>query len=409
MKQKQVVIIGAGFGGIACARQFAKTHPDFAVTVIDKNSYHTIHSNLYELASAPEEITEMRQLKNSVALPLGEIFKHTNIKIVKGTVVGIDPAKQEVQLEHGSIHYDYLVSGLGAVANFYNIPGAESYAIPLQSPSNALLIRNKIEFALQAHRLDMQKDLLRVVVAGGGVAGVEVAAELQKMLDFISWKNDYPRHKVQTQIIEGTGQLVPGMDARLASDAQARLESLGVQVSTHRMIKAVDESFVEFSNGERIEYDCLIWTAGVKAASLPMSPAPKTARGDRVEVDMYFRVNGYQNIFALGDQGCHHDPAGNPVPGTATQAIDHGAYIADAIAMFARNLQPMSHVCKQYPMLIPLGGKWVIFKSQHFYLKGYIGYIIREMAWLRYFTKLVGLFAALRLISSNERLYSKND
>ncbi len=409
MKQKQVVIMGAGFGGIACARRLAEKHPEFQVTLIDKNSYHAIHSNFYELATAPEEITELRELKNSVALPLSEIFRWTNVKVVQGKVVTVDPHKQEVKLEHGSSPYDYLVSALGAGANFYNIPGAAEFAIPLQSPKDALLIRNKIEFAVEAHRLDAHKDMVRIVVAGGGVAGSEVAAELQGMLDFIAWKNNYPRHKLQTQIVEGAGQLVPGMEPNLARDVQDRLESLGVIISTHTMIKSVDPEFVDFSNGERLQYDCLIWTAGVKAMALPMQPAPQTARGDRVEVDMYFRVNGQKNIFALGDQGCHHDKDGSPVPGTATQAMDHGKYIADAIAQFALNQQPMSHVCKQYPMLIPLGGNWVIFKSSNFYFKGYLGYIIREFVWLRYFAELVGLVAAIKLLWRNEDIYSRND
>ena len=401
--------MGAGFAGVACARRFAASHPQFAITLIDKHPYHVIHSNLYEIATAPEEITQLRELKDSVAIPLAQIFRETDVRLVKGTVAGVDKRNQEVRLSGGAIHYDYLVSALGAGANFYNILGAQEFAIPLQTPGDALRIRNKIEFAIEEHRHDMQKDVIRVVVAGGGVAGSEVAAELQGMINFVAWKNNYPRHQIQTQVIEGSGQLVPGMDPRLAREVQERLESLGVIVSTHRMIKAVDQSFVELSNGEKLEYDCLIWTAGVKAESLPMDPVPKVARGDRIEVDEYFRVFDARNIFAIGDQGCHHDEDGMPVPGTATQAIDHGKYVADAIAMFDQNKQPMSHLCKQYPMLIPLGGKWVIFKSKNFYFKGFIGYVIRELAWLRYFAELLGVIDAVRLLISNENIYSRND
>ncbi len=410
MKQKQAVILGGGFGGISCAKSFARLYPHFDVTVIDQSANHVIHGNLYEVASSPEEIFDLKDLNQSVAVPYTKIFEGSRINFKQGKVVGIDAENNSVKLEHGSISYDYLISSLGAIPNYYGIEGAELYSIPLQRSSDALRIRDRIEFAVQSSRHDTQKDVVRFIVAGGGVAGIEVAAELQGMLDFVAWKNSYPREKIETVIIEGSGQLLPNFPARAVKDATARLESLGVKNITHRMISKVQSSMVEFSNGEKMEYDCLVWTAGVKACPLPMiSSKPLVGRGDRVEVDEYFRVKNSKNIFAIGDQGCHHDKQGNPLPGNAAQAIDHGEYAAYAINKFSFNRQPRMHSCKTYPVLIPLGGKWAIFSGQRIYFKGIIGYFIREIVWLKYFASLIGWVQALKMLKHNEDIYSVNE
>jgi NADH dehydrogenase FAD-containing subunit len=128
-----------------------------------------------------------------------------------------------------------------------------------------------------------------------------------------------------------------------------------------------------------------------------------------VEVDEYFRVQKHGNIFAIGDQGCHHDLQGNPLPGNASQAIDHAKYVAEAINDFASNRRPKIHTCKTYPVIIPLGGKWAIFTGRKLYFKGLVGYLIRELVWLHYFASLVGWKGAFRIIKSNADIYSIND
>nr|MDQ3018805.1 FAD-dependent oxidoreductase [bacterium] len=376
MKQKKVVILGGGFGGIACAKKLDADYPGFEVTLIDQSPYHIIHSNLYEVATAPEELSDLRKLKQTVALAYTKIFTDTRVIVKQGKVISIDAEKQTVELEHGSVLYDYLVAALGARPNYYGIAGADQFSIPLQTAGDALRIRDRIEFAVQAHRLDTQKDVVRIMVAGGGVAGVEVAAELQGMLDFIAWKNNYPRKKIETVVIEGTGQMLPGFETKVAETIANRLEKFGVKILTRRMIAGVESNMVTFSNGERMEHDCLIWTAGVKAVPLPLKKPVLTAKGDRVEVDEYFRVNGHANIFTIGDQSCHHAKDGAPLPGTASQAIDQGVYIAGALSAFAKNKTPATHTCKVFPYIIPLGGKWAIYKSSRMYIKGYLAYFI---------------------------------
>lgn len=409
MKSNRVVILGGGFGGVACAREFSNKYPQFQVTLIDRSPYHVIHSNLYELASAPEELADLSKLKHTVAIPLQSIFKDTRVRVKQGKVRGIDAEKKMVHLEHGAMPYDYLISSLGAGPNFYGISGAQEYAIPLQSVGDALRIRNQVEFAVQTRRYATQSDVIRLMIAGGGIAGAEVAAELQGMLDFVAWKNGFDRAKIEIVIVEGTVQLLPGFNAKISRAVTQRLKLLGVTILTNLMISNVEDGMVTFSNGEKSAFDCLVWTAGVKALPLPLPQPPLTSRGDRVEVDACFRVMGRQNIFTIGDQGCHHMPNGNPLPGTASQAIDQGRYIAQAIAALDKNVKPRKHECREYPFLIPLGGKWAIFSGKRLYIKGYFGYLIRQMVWLHYYISMLGVADGLRLYNRSSAEFSKND
>jgi NADH:ubiquinone reductase (H+-translocating) len=409
---KHVVIAGAGFGGIMTALALEKNlkqKDQVEITVIDRKPYQTAHTYLYEVATSPEELSDLTQLKQSVAIPVAEVFAGKEIKFKMGSVKEVDPVKKQLLLEHGNVPYDYLVLALGSSSNFYNIPGAEHFSLPLKSVNNALAIRNRLQFAIQSRRLGVSKENIRVVVAGGGFAGVEIAAELARALEFICWKENYAREKIEVLVVEGAGQLMPGLDARLGRDTYERLKALGVQVRLSSLVAKVDEHFVEFSNTERLEYDVLIWTAGVRANQVLFTMPVELDRGNRLATDSMFRLPSQQNIFAIGDECCFLDNNGKPLPGTAQQAIAHGKYVGRAIARLMQNQQPENYQPRQFGYIVPLGGKWAILMSKHLYLKGFIPYLIRQYAWFRYFRSILGWYKALRLSILENQLYSRND
>jgi NADH:quinone reductase (non-electrogenic) len=411
---KHIVIAGGGFAGTNCALQLDKLLPkstDVEITVVDRNPYHLAPTYLYEVATSPEELTTLAQLKQSVALPLEDIFAGTRVKFRKANIKQIDADKNEVTLDQGKLGYDYLVLALGSTSNFYGIPGADKYAIPLKSLRDGFAIRNRIQFLLDAHRMDTTKKTIRLVVAGGGFAGVELAGELKGLLDFLAWKESYPRHKLEVLVVEGTNQLMPGMDEFVGKDVYDRLKSLGTEVMLNSMISNVDENFIEFKDGEKISYDALIWTAGVKATQAPFADMTKVKmdRGGRLLTNGTFQVEQYPNIFSAGDEGCYMDKNGRPLPGTARQAIDQGRYIGHALARIVQNKKPAFYVCKTYGYIVPVGGKWAIFRTPRFYMKGSLAYVVRQLAWFHYFWTLLGLRRAIQLSILENRLYGRND
>jgi len=411
---KHIVIAGGGFAGVNCALKLDKTLPknaDVEITLVDRNPYHLAQAYLYEVATSPEEITTMAQLKQSIVVPIEDIFAGTRVKFHKAEITQVDADKHEVSLQQGKLNYDYLVLALGSTSNFYGIPGADKYSIPLKTLRDSFAIRNRIGFLLDTHRMDTTKQTIRMVVAGGGFAGVEIAAELKGLLDFMAWKENYPRLKLEIVVVEGTNQLMPGMDPFVGKDVYDRLKSLGVVVMLNSMISNVDEHFIEFKNGEKMSYDCLMWTAGVKGVDVPFADMSKVSfdRGNRLMTNEMFQAQAYPNIFVAGDETCYMDKNGKPLPGTARQAIDQGKYIGYALAQVIENKKPAAYKCKTYGYIVPVGAKWAIFRTPRFYLRGFIAYAGRQLAWFHYYWTILGLRKALQIALLENRLYGRND
>lgn len=408
MKQKQIVIVGGGFGGIAVAKSLAGAGEHYDITVIDQNNHHVIHGNLYEVASSPEELNNLIDLYHSVTLSYEQIFFGTKINFIQARVQEIKSENREIIFNGGSLHYDYLVIALGSRPKFYHIEGADKYAIPLQSATDALKIRNQVEFAVETKKLHGKGDKVRVIVAGGGVAGIELAAQLQTMFDFIAWKNNFPRHNIETVIIEGASTLLPGFAPKVSNVASDRLRDLGVEIQTHQLITRVDEQFVELKSGDKYNYDCLVWAAGVEANPLPLTPPIPAGRNNRIDVDANFRPASYDNVFIIGDQCCFLDSKQVPLPGTASQAIYQGGYVAQAIQLVSNGQSLPAHRCKVFPFAIPLGPKWTIFTNGRYLFKGVVGDFIRELVWLKYYISLLGLFKGWDFYHYTRRIFDKD-
>jgi NADH dehydrogenase len=238
-----------------------------------------------------------------------------------------------------------------------------------------------------------------------------MAAELKGLLDFLSWKENYPRHKLEVAIIEGSGQLMPGMGERIGRDMYDRLKSLGVQVRLNSLITNIDEQFLELKNGEKLSYDSLIWTAGVRAREMPFVDGVKVEsdKTGRIMVNPMLQIENYRNISVIGDGTCFMGTDGKPLPGTARHAIDQGKYVAYALTQVMQNKKPQPYSCKNFGYIVTAGGKWAIFQTKRFYMKGFLPYLFRQIGWLHYFYTILGLRRAIRLIILENRLYGRND
>jgi NADH:ubiquinone reductase (H+-translocating) len=407
-----IVIVGGGFGGLEAALGLARKFSDdknIAITLVDRRDYHLFTPNLYEAAASEEELATISQIKQSLALPFAEILKGKNIKFVKSALKRVDPVKKQLELDHRQINYDYLILALGSQSDFFGIDGAEKFAAVLKDLPDALRIRNRIEFAVQAHKFDVSKKTVRLVVAGGGYTGVELAGELKGLADFLAWKNGYPREKIEIEIIDAGASLVKGYDSRLSGDAYGRLRELGVRVSLSARIAGVDEHFIRLMSGERIAYDVLLWTAGVKAQNI-LVPNAEMDRKGRLLVNDFFQVKGHQNIFALGDNAAVLNRKGQTVPSSAQDARDQANYLAYALPFIIKNQKPpRPYKNIKHGFIVNIGGKWAIMSYNGIYLTGWLAYFIDKLAHLRYYASLVGFYKALKCVIFQMRIYSRND
>ncbi len=409
---KNIVILGAGYGGVVAARGLAKKYAGDAavsITLIDKRGYQLYAPNLYEIATADEELTEVLELEKSISIPLQEVFNGLKVNVVTAEITHINQAEHCVLAGTTKFEYDYLIVALGSQTDYFNIRGAAQFTLPLKTLPDALRIRNQIEFAIQAHRLDVNKKNVRFIVAGGGYTGVELVAELAGLVNILCWKNAYPREKVEIVVVEATSKLIPGFSENLSSDALARLEDLGVHSMLSSPIIGVDEHFVSLLNGDLLQYDVMIWSTGVRASAIPFSLPMQMDRKGRVLTDEFLRSKEYQNIFVIGDCACVLNSDGVTAPPTAQDAIAQAEYLVSALPLLAKNQRPIPYHGQKHGFIVSMGGKWSVLSIHPFYIKGWLAYVVHQCVHLNYYRKVVGWGNAFKYIRLQEREYSRND
>ncbi|MFC0185867.1 NADH dehydrogenase [Pseudarcicella hirudinis] len=333
---KRVVIVGAGFGGLALAQKLA-ANDDFQVVILDKNNFHQFQPLFYQVATAGLE-------PSSIAFPLRKIFQNKrNVHIRITEVTKLLPETNQIETRLGLIGYDYLVLSIGADTNFFGMKNIQERSLPMKSVNEALGLRNRLlenlERALVVESAEESVGLINVVVVGGGPTGVEISGTLAEMKKAILPK-EYPELNfdlMQVTLIESGAELLGPMSKPSQVKSEEYLKKLGVNVRLNTRVVDFDGKFVKLATGETIRTDNLVWAAGVKANFIEGLNPEVVARGGRLKVNRYNQVEGYQNIFALGDVALMAEekyPNGHPQ--LAQAAIQQGKLLSENLKKLKR-------------------------------------------------------------------------
>jgi NADH dehydrogenase len=325
-KQK-IVIVGGGFGGIELAKRLRKQNVE--VTILDKHNYHTFQPLLYQVATGGLEA-------DSIAFPIRKIFKgQKNLKFRVTAVEKVIPEENKLLTTIGAIHYDHLIIATGSTSNFFGQDEIQQNAMPMKSIPEALnlrsLILQNLEESLITKDPISKAGLLNFVVVGGGPTGVETAGALAELKKHVL-KNDYSEidiDKVNIYLIEGSPELLGPMSPQAQRKSQDFLEEMGVIVYTESRVKSYDGKTISLLDGRAIPSSTVIWSAGVKGVVLDGLRAESIVRGNRLKVNVINRVDGYPNIYAIGDVAAMiTDETPNGHPGVAPAAIQQGTLLA---------------------------------------------------------------------------------
>lgn len=297
--RKKVVIIGGGFGGIQLAKSLKKSN--FDVLLIDKNNFHTFQPLLYQVATSGLE-------PGSIAYPIRRVFrKISNVKFRMAEVKNILTHENKIETSVGLIHYDHLVIATGSSTNFFNFDDKKGKLLSLKSVVEALDIRSfimeNLEKAMLASSITEQQELINVAIVGGGPAGIEMAGALAEMKKWVLPK-DYPDidfEKMKIHLFEASDRLLGAMSPLASKAAKKHLEKLDVKVELNTMVQDYDGARLQIQNQEDFISETVIWTAGVKG-NIPKGLSEDiVAPGNRIKVDDFNKVSGYENIYAIGD------------------------------------------------------------------------------------------------------------
>lgn len=345
MEQRhRVVIVGGGFGGLACAR--ALRNCPVEVVLIDRENHHLFQPLLYQVATG--ELSPA-----NIAAPLRAILrKQTDCLTLMGEVVGIDPVRRKVLLKGSEVPYETLVLAAGARHSYFGNDHWEQYAPGLKTIQQATQIRARILYAFEAAEAEefteRRQEWLTFVIVGAGPTGVELAGALSEISRHML-KHDFRRIRPESArilLVEASPRPLAMYPESLSQKALCDLQKLGIEVRTATRVTEIEEGRVRLAHGDHEEWlgtRTVIWAAGVAGSPLGKQLAEATGaeldRVGRLLVQPDLTLPNHPEIFVIGDMAHCLTPEGNPLPGLAPVAMQQGNYVARLIR---KRLQPAS-------------------------------------------------------------------
>ena len=336
VKKPKIVIIGAGFGGIAMAKSF-KNKP-VEVLLIDQHNYHNFQPLMYQVATGGLE-------PGSIAYPVRRIFRnYGNVSFRMAEVVSVSTDNNTLDTSAGDITFDYLIIATGSQNNFFNFEPIKDKLLTLKSIPDALNLRSfifqNLEKAMEDNQKESLDEILNIAIVGGGPAGIELAGALAEMKRYVIPK-DFPGldvSKMNINLYEAAPKLLAAMSDNASAKSELYLNQLGINVYLNAKVESYDGATVTLADATTFSTDTVIWTAGVKGAPIQGLPKEVIVGGNRISVNEYNQILGFENIFAIGDVASHIS-AVNPkgLPMLAPVAQQQGEQLARNILKKIKN------------------------------------------------------------------------
>jgi NADH dehydrogenase len=374
-----VVVVGAGFGGIAATDELSKE--GFRVTLLDRFPYDTFQPLLYQVATGGLNPGDVAYSLRYFAA------RHEGARFRCAEVVGIDHDQQEVICDDGvRIGFDYLIIGNGITTNHFGIPGAAEYTMSMYTRAEALRVRDTIFGSMEiiAGRSDPNAGFT-VVIVGGGPTGVEMAGQLAELKTY-AMPSTYPElnpERVHVVLVEMMDHLLAPFDDSLRKYALQELIKRGVDVRLNTAISEVEADRVDFKGGSSMPVDLVIWAAGVGGDPQVRAWGLPIGRAGRIETNDDTRVIGEERIFAIGDASI---TVNHPLPQLAQPALQMGRFAARQIARLHRGLETETFKYRDKGIMATIGrGDAVLQMPNGIKLKGvlaWLGWIVLHIAYL---------------------------
>jgi NADH dehydrogenase len=368
-----IVIIGAGFGGLEAAKTFK--NKAVSITLIDKSNHHLFQPLLYQVATAGLTPAD-------IAIPIRFILRHQkNVEVLMGEVLRIDVPRKCVTLMDQEISYDYLIIAAGATHTYFGNDSWAPIAPGLKTIAEGIEIRRRILLAFETAEKcasDQQRqDIITFAIIGGGATGVELAgavAELARVSMVSDFRKIDPR-KSKILLIEAGPRLLPNMPEQLSKKAFELLQNLGVEIFLDTPVSEITENYI-IAGGRKFPTRTVIWSAGVVGSALGETIGTSTERDGKVIVNGDLSVPGYPEVFVVGDLASVKQISGRPVPGLAPAAIQEGHHAARNILRLLRGKRTLVFKYSHKGTLATIGRSAAVADLGRLKLSGFLAWII---------------------------------
>ncbi|RTL12794.1 MAG: NAD(P)/FAD-dependent oxidoreductase [Flavobacteriaceae bacterium] len=372
----RIVIIGGGFAGISLAKRLR--NKNVQVVLLDKHNYHNFQPLMYQVATGGLE-------PDSIAYPIRKIVQeYKDFYFRLAEVRDIDPENNIIYADIGDIKYDYLVIATGSKTNYFGNKEIERNSMAMKTIPQSLNIRSLIlenfEQALLTNDIDERHSLMNFVLVGGGPTGVELAGALAEMKKAILPK-DYPDldvRKMEINLIQGSNRVLDSMSENASEKAEKFLLDLGVSVWKNVRVTGYDGKTVTTSSDLSFDSATVIWTAGVQGALPHGLKADSFIKNvNRIKVNQYNQVEGYNNIFAIGDiavMASEDYPQGHPM--MAQPAMQQGRLLADNLIRIINKKTPIPFEYKDKGSMATIGRNKAVVDLPKFKFSGVFAWFV---------------------------------
>jgi NADH dehydrogenase len=369
----RVVIAGAGFGGLTCARALKNTPVE--VLLIDRRNYHLFTPLLYQVASAllnPGEI----------ARPVRELIRPlNNVEFRQAEVTSADLDKRLLLTDRGSVPYDYLVLATGSQTDYFRNESLARHAFGLKELHDGLALRNRVLAQFEASRWttdpERRRAMLTVAVVGGGPTGVELAGAFSELIRLVLRRDyrDLNLGEARVLLLEASDSVLAAFHAPMREAARKSLEKKGVEVMFGAKVEEVTADSIRLAGGREVPAATVVWTAGVRASDIGATIGVELGRQARIKVAPTLQIPGHPGVFAIGDLAGALDD-GTPLPMLIPVATQEGRQVATAIAELLRNREATAFRYKDPGMMATIGRNAAVAELGRVQLSGFLGWLM---------------------------------
>jgi len=369
----RVVIAGAGFGGLTCARALKRAPVD--VLLVDRNNYHLFTPLLYQVASAVLDPGEIARPVRQLIRPLH------NADFLLANVTGADLEQRRLLTDHGPLAYDYLVLASGSQSDYFGNASLAQHAFGLKELDEGLAVRNRVLMRFEEARWtddrEQRRMLLTFAVVGGGPTGVEMAGALAELTRLVLSKDyrDLDLGLVRVVLLEAAGFLLGTFAEPLREAARRSLEKKGVEVLLKAKVADVAAGSIRLVDGHEVPASTVIWTAGVRASEVGSALGFSLGRQGRVQVLPTLQVTGHPEVFVIGDLAGPTDE-GTPLPMLIPVAMQEGRHVGATIKDLLRGYGATNFRYTDPGIMATIGRNSAVAQLGPIRLTGFLGWLM---------------------------------